>query len=113
MVSGAIEKVLYRLQRQLERANSRGLPDTPSSRPSHRGNATPNRSATSKAEHVPYSIEQLTRVLQDQDTIIAELRRTSDILNQKVDKLEQLVEIKDKKIEALLQQTKTGKPLKS
>ena len=113
MVSGAIEKVLYRLQGQLERAKSRGMPDTPSSRPSHRGSATPTRSITTKGEPMPYSLEQLTRVLQDQDTRIAELRRTSDILNQKVDKLEQLVEIKDKKIEALLQQARTGKPLKS
>ncbi len=50
----------------------------------------------------PYSMAELTALLHDQDHTIGELKRTVDILMQKNSKLEQLVVIKDQKIEALL-----------
>lgn len=49
----------------------------------------------------PYSMEELTRLMHEQDASIVELRRTVEILTLKNSKLEQLVKIKDKKIQVL------------
>jgi hypothetical protein len=48
-----------------------------------------------------YSMEELTRMLHDQELILSDSRRSVELLNQKVQKLEELVAIKDKKIESL------------
>lgn len=51
----------------------------------------------------PLSVGELTKLVQEQDVALSEMRRKIEILTEKNSKLEQLVKIKDKKLEVLLQ----------
>lgn len=87
---GAIEKVLVRVKACLEK-----MPPVPASKPV--------RPISAIVESPPVVSPQPDRPAPtfDHERIIEELRHSNSILSQKNAKLEQLVEIKNKKIEAL------------
>ena len=87
--------MLYRLKQQLERSSQDEVNERSHS---GRGNLT-TKFEGKRSSH--YSMEEMTRMLHDQELVLCDFRKTVDILNQKVQKLEELVAIKDKKIESL------------
>ena len=112
MISGSIEKVLLKIRAHLQKVPPRssrpgsGRPPAKSVEVIHQRSA---KASSSLAQ--AYSVEEMTRLLYEQDAAMSELRKTVEILTQKNLKLEQLMEIKDKKIEALatkLKATTTG-----
>ena len=63
--------------------------------------ARPTEAPSATPEADTFSIEEMTKLLNDQDSVISDLKKTIEILSQKNEKLEQLVAIKDKKLESL------------
>ena len=101
--------MLYKVQYQLLRAprhTSRPKSGRPITNESHLSPNRENESTRNGPE--PFSMDELSKVLHEQDATLTDLRRTVDILTQKNGKLEQLVEIKDKKIDALQIRLKTA-----
>lgn len=97
-MNGSIEKVLAKLRAHIQKVPPR------SSRP---GSGRPQTVERTKPAQ-PYSAEELSRLLHEQDAAMSELRKTVEILTQKNVKLEQLIEIKEKKIEALVTKLNAG-----
>ncbi|KAJ8528630.1 hypothetical protein ON010_g14699 [Phytophthora cinnamomi] len=60
---------------------------------------------------LPGKSEHVRQELAEKDSVIAELRETVQILEMKVQKLEQLVRLKDGKIQTLVAKLRSQKPL--
>jgi predicted RNase H-like nuclease (RuvC/YqgF family) len=58
----------------------------------------------------PAKSEHVRQELAEKDSVIAELRETVQILEMKVQKLEQLVRLKDGKIQTLVAKLRSQKP---
>lgn len=99
---GAVEKVLYRIQRQVGKPLVRSPRKPESARPvSVRPAGGVVKPDTAPGRASPYSMEELTKLVHEQDFALVDLRKTVEILTEKNSKLEQLVQIKDKKLAAL------------
>ena len=110
---GAIERILKLLKLKVARSRSKhsagSLAEAPASANGDSGGARgPPVSAAPKANKleihragVPEREREGPRYLGDKDETIAELQETNEILETKVRKLEQLVRLKDAKIQAL------------
>lgn len=110
MTPGLIEKVLRRVRAAIEASpiTSRACPATPSRTARKEPSPpTPPRGRKKEMAEAPAPaprldpLEELRKQLSDQRQRIADLEQAMETLTLKNSKLEQLVEVKDKKIEAM------------
>lgn len=96
-MEGSVEKVLARLRRKL----IRGPPNNQSEnmRPDNCSVASEKCPDTSRDS---FTIDELVRILTEQDKEVRAMREKLEIVCEKNVKLEQLVAIKDKKLELLM-----------
>ncbi len=100
-MDGAIEKVIGRLRRKLIKGPSVSSENT--------RNNSDNCSVVSGGHSVApdtgrsesFTIEELVRILTEQDKEVRSMKEKLQIVSEKNSKLEQLVAIKDKKLELL------------
>ncbi|KAJ8598847.1 hypothetical protein CTAYLR_010442 [Chrysophaeum taylorii] len=96
---GAIEKFLHGLRLKLDRHKRDPPPPPPAHAKSTPPDRQPRTSYTRGREALQQEVDQELLIEKEQE--IHELRETIDILEQKVAKLEQLVRLKDAKIQKL------------
>lgn len=101
MVPGAIERVIKRLKHAIEAGVTSREPDHISSRRPEANRPASCASPVQQPQPKLSLVDELAQQVQEQAKEIIDLRKTVELLSLKNEKLEKLIEIKDKKLELL------------